>query len=198
MSALLLHPRTRARLAMLLLLGLALVPGWLYLQVRRHAHDQPARPADLIIVLGAGGAGGVSAAYAARLDHAIDLYRRGLASAIIVTERAPVAQHARDYLLAAGVPAEDIAFEDRSTTTWENLWYARKVMRQRGWRSAIIASCGFHLYRALHMAGELGIEAQGAAAPGSPIEASPRRTAHWSRLEVRKLYSHAAWEPTPR
>lgn len=188
--------RTRLLLAAVLVLGLALVPAWLYRQVRAHVHDRPTRPADVIIVLGSGGPGGVSPVYAARLDHALTLYRCGLAPAIIVTEEAPVAGHARDYLLAEGVPAEDIYLEDRSRTTWENLWYAREIMRERGWRSAIVASCGFHLYRALAMARELGIAAQGAAAPGSPVEADPGRAAYLSRLEVWKLLVHP-FEPEP-
>jgi len=192
----LLPRRTRLLLAAVLLLGLALLPAWLYRQVRAHVHDQPTRPADVIIVLGSGGPKAVSRVYAARLDHALSLHRRGLAPAIIVTEQAPVAQHARDYLLGAGVPPEDILLEDHSRTTWENLWYAREVMSAHGWRSAIIASCGFHLYRALEQADELGIEAQGAAAPDSPIEASPGRRARSSRLEVWKLLVHP-WEPTP-
>ncbi len=178
----------------LLLVGL--VPGALYVQVRSHADDQPARAADAIIVLGSGGsATRPSMVYRARLAHAISLYERGFAPAVIVTERSPAAEGARRWLLDRGAPAGDVLMENRSTTTWENLVFARDVMRRNGWQSAIIASCGFHLYRATSMAAELGIEAQGAAAPASPVEANPLARERMSWLEVRKLFAHAIYEP---
>lgn len=186
----------RARAATIGLLLVAMVPGALYVQVRRHAHDQPTHDADAIIVLGAGGGPSrPSATYRARLDHALDLYKRGLAPKIIVTERTPGAEGARRYLLISGVPTEDVLMENRSTTTWENLRFAREVMVERGWNSAIISSCGFHLYRATRMAAELGIDAQGAAAPGSLIEAKPAARTKMTWLEVRKLFAHAIYEP---
>jgi uncharacterized SAM-binding protein YcdF (DUF218 family) len=185
--------------AVVIALGLlALLPGMLYLQVRRHASQQPAEPADVIIVLGSGGNGErPSEVYRARLDHALHLYESQMAPAIIVTERSPGAEAARAYLLDRGVPAEDVLMENRSTTTWENLLFAREVMQQQGWNSAIIASCGFHLYRATAMAQELGMDAQGAAAPASPVEAEPARRERLSMLELRKLLAHAIYEPPP-
>lgn len=186
----------KVRAVIVALLAVALIPGALYLQVRRHAHDRPTRPADAIIVLGSGGgARRPSPIYRARLDHALALYEQGLAPAIIVTERTPGAEGARRWLLEQGVPDRDVFMENRSTTTWENLRFAREVMREQGWGSAIISSCGFHLYRATRMAGELGIDAQGAAAPGSLIEANPDARAKMTWLEVRKLFAHAIYEP---
>ena len=80
--------------------------GWLYATIRGSATTQPDRPADVIIVLGAGwepSAGLPKRVYRARLLYARDLHERGLASHIIVTERAPAAEIARDYLVKIGI-----------------------------------------------------------------------------------------------
>lgn len=181
---------------MLLLLAVALVPGWLYVRVSRGADAQPTHRADVIIVLGSGGtASEPSPIYRGRLRYALDLYRRGYAPAIIVTERSPVAEGAKRWLTQRGVRREDIALENRSRTTWENLTHSRGIMRRRGWRSAIVTSCPFHLYRALLMARELGIPAQGAGSPYSPFDPHRRSRSHLMWLEVRKLLLHAIWEP---
>ena len=188
--------RLRARIAMALLLLVSLVPGALYLQVRGHVEDQPTERADALIVLGAGGtAARPSQVYQSRLDHARHLYEQGFADTIVVTELAPASEGARKYLIAGGVPAHVVLLEDRSTTTWENLRFAAEVARERGVRSVIVVSCGFHLYRATRMARELGFEAQAAAAPDSPIEADPTRRALQSQREVRKIFAHALYEP---
>ncbi len=188
--------RLRARTAMALLLLVGLVPGALYLRVRGHVDDQPTERADALIVLGAGGtATRPSPVYRNRLDHARRLYEQGFADTIVVTELAPASEGARRYLITGGVPEEAVLLEDRSTTTWENLRFAGEVARERRVRSVIVVSCGFHLCRATRMARELGFDAQGAAAPGSPIEADPEKRRLQSRLEVRKMFAHALYEP---
>jgi uncharacterized SAM-binding protein YcdF (DUF218 family) len=165
----------------------------MYAAVRRTAHVQPTRRTDVIIVLGAGWERPThlpTPTYRGRLKHALDLYGCGFADHIIVTELAPAAEIAREYLVSRGVPADAIRFENRSTTTWENLVFARGVMRANGWRSAIVVSDGFHLWRSLQMCQELGIEAQGAATPYSRIERTPRLRRRYSLAEVRKHVTH--------
>ena len=163
---------------------------FLYASVRRSATLQPTRPADVIIVLGSGSWGGKpSPVYQARLDRAFELYSQQFAPRIIVTERAPAAQVAKRYLLAKGAPDEVVFVEDRSATTWENLHYAREIMQQHGWRSAIVASCPFHLFRALKMCSDLGIPAQGAAS-SSPLETNAGSRFSYSLAECRKYIAY--------
>jgi uncharacterized SAM-binding protein YcdF (DUF218 family) len=142
-----------------------------------------AQPADVIVVLGSqvypGGQAGPS--LARRADHAVALYQRGLADHVICaggfTEPQPKseAQVACDRIVAVGVPPEAVTLEDRSTSTEENAAFVAMIMRERGWRSAIIASDGFHLLRATWMFQRAGIEAypspaQATAGPMHPIE----------------------------
>jgi len=143
----------------------------LYVRIRDVDDLQPTRRADCIIVLGAGVRnGGPGRCYRPRLNHAVSLYQNGLAPNIIVTELSPAAEVARDHLLRRGIPRSAIAMENRSRDTWENLSFSQEVMRERGWESAIVVTCPFHLYRSRAMARDLGIDVQMAAAPNSPTE----------------------------
>jgi len=142
-----------------------------------------ARPADVIVVLGSqvypGGRPGQS--LSRRADRAAALYRQGYADHIICaggfTEPEPKseAQAACELIVNTGVPREAVILEDRSTSTEENAAYSALLMRERGWRSAIIVSDGYHLFRATLMFERAGImaypsPAQVTAGPMNPVE----------------------------
>src|SRR5581483_10458753 len=80
------------------------------------------------IVLGAApGSQAPSPVLRARLDHALDLYRRGQVRLIVLTGGADQAQGAAEadigkkYLLGLGLPPEALLTEAHSTTTLEQL-----------------------------------------------------------------------------
>ena len=138
----------------LLLTGLLLFPACLALVDAYGQHDY-AQPADAIVVLGsrvyAGGRPGP--ALTRRTHHAVALYNQGLAPVIICTGGlgpvAPTEAEAACRLAASlGVPAEALLLEGRSHSTEENALFAAEIMAARGWRSAIVVTDGFHLYRA--------------------------------------------------
>ena len=188
--------RRSLRRRALILLGVLLLAAGIAMSVvsacvRRAATAQPTRPADAIIVLGAGSSGGQpKPVYRARLDHGLTLFEAGLAPNIIVTEKAPAAQTAREYLIARGVPEHAVLLEDRSRTTSENLLYAEQVMQEHGCQTAIVVSCGSHLFRALRMSHDLGIAAQGAAAPGTPAERTALKRFKFTFSEARKYLTY--------
>lgn len=71
-------------------------------------------------------------------------------------------------LTARGIAPERIWLEDRSTVTLENLTFSRQVMEEQGLEGPILlVSSDFHIYRALRMARDQGIEAQALAAPSA-------------------------------
>jgi uncharacterized SAM-binding protein YcdF (DUF218 family) len=181
-------PRTwRGCVAAGLLLGCLGTAASLYVAIRRGAHVQPTRPADVIIVLGAGWERPLrqpKRVYRNRLRYGQDLYEQGLAEHIIVTEQSPAAEIAREYLVSRGVPEDAIRVENRSTTTWQNLRFAQEIMRANGWRTAIVVSDGFHLPRCLRMCDDLGLRAEGAATPYSSIEQHPYRRVKYTLREV--------------
>src|SRR5262245_65178684 len=87
-----------------------------------------ARPAAAIVVLGAAQyVGRPSPVLRARIDHAIELWRRGLAPRIIFTggfgdrDTASEAAVSQRYAVSRGVPPKDILIENSGRTTAEAL-----------------------------------------------------------------------------
>lgn len=161
----------------MVLLGAGLAEWSLYRSIRTQAGRDEARPADAIVVFGAAQYNGrPSPVFKARLDHAFELEEHGLAPLLITTGGRggdPVFTEAgvgRDYLIQQGMDAKRIVVESRSETTFESVQAAADLLRERGARSCVVVSDGFHLYRVKQMLRYLGFEAYGSPAPSSPIE----------------------------
>ncbi len=123
---------------------------------------------DVAIVLGASVGGGIpSPVLAARADEAITLYLKGKVSKILVTGDNGALSHdevtpVRKYLLAAGIPAQDIFLDHAGFDTYSSMYRAQAVF---GVRTAAIVTQDFHLPRALFVVRSLGIDAVGIVAP---------------------------------
>ncbi len=124
-------------------------------QVWRSARSDEARPADAIVVLGAAQYNGrPSPVLAARLDHALELWKEGYAKRIVVTggkrpgDRFTEATASADYLIARGVPDADILREVQGRTTWESLAATARILRNRDLRSVLVVSDPYHSMRA--------------------------------------------------
>ena len=151
----------------------------------REAEGEPLAPADLILVLGRRLQDNrPTAVFEARLAHAAELWRRGLAPRILVaggvTGRASLseAMAGRGWLLDKGLPAGAVLVEDQSQHTLENLFHVRETLRAEGWREIILVSDGLHLARAGALAAGLGLRARRSPAPGCP---PPRGSLAWYR-----------------
>jgi uncharacterized SAM-binding protein YcdF (DUF218 family) len=115
-----------------------------------------AQPADVIIVLGAGlrRDNTPGPALTRRTLHAANLWQEGLAPVIICAGGKPgnrtrsEADACAELLRGDGVPEGAIIQEDQSRSTEENASYSLQTMEARGWRSAIIVTDSFHLFRA--------------------------------------------------
>ncbi len=140
------------------------------MRVEEQSQRDEARPADLILVLGAAEySGRPSPVLKARLDHALELYQRKLAPRIMTTGGAggePVFTEGtvgRAYLTSRGVPPEAMIVESEGESTVESTTIAAEIMRRMDLRSAIVVSDGYHIYRVKKM-----LEAKGITAWGSP------------------------------
>lgn len=160
----------------LLILG---VMGAIYWEAR---HDD-ARPVDAILVMGAAQYNGdPSEVLEARLDHALELYRQGLAPVIIVTggnqpgDAYTEAGTSEQYLIDRGVPPDAILMEDMGRDTWASMQNAATVAADRDIDTVLVVSDGFHLFRSERMAEAVGFDAYSSPTPGSPIEP-------WSGIE---------------
>ena len=126
------------------LLGLALLVAlgwfvWLYFQIKTVAGQDEARPADAIAVFGAAEySGRPSPVLHARLDHAVELFRQEIAPLVITlgggSDRDSGMTEGgvgRDYLLANGVPYDQIIAETESVDTEQQVAKLAAIARQR-------------------------------------------------------------------
>lgn len=105
---------------------------------------------DAIIVLGAGitPKGNLSRVAKSRMDMAVELYMEGVAPRIIVTGRKESAVMKR-YAVRKGVSPAHVLLEARALDTIGNAFFTRKLFLQPNrWRSVIVVTSLFHLYRA--------------------------------------------------
>ena len=126
---------------------------WVYVQIENYAGLDQAAPSDAIGVLGAAEYDGrPSPVFRARLDHARDLYNRGIAPLIITLGGVGGDQYSegavgREYLMSLGVPESAIIAETESRTTEESARRIAVIARTNGIRRIVVVSDGTHLFR---------------------------------------------------
>ena len=105
--------RSCARLLVLATVAGIAVAGYATFRIWEQGDRDEQRPADAIVVMGAAQYDGrPSPVFAARLDHAVELYHAGVAPRLVVTggkadgDRTTEAAIARAYAIARGVPAD--------------------------------------------------------------------------------------------
>jgi uncharacterized SAM-binding protein YcdF (DUF218 family) len=172
---------------------------YLYRQIRDCAVRDEARPAEAIVVLGAAQYNGrPSPVLKARLDHALELYNNHLARAIITTgsygpdPNFSEAEVGRKYLVQHGAQAEDIVTEQGSGTTHDSIRAASGLLKSKGWKTALVVSDGFHLFRVKRMFADNGIVAYTSPAPNSPIEVAASQR-FWHSVREVILFSAYRW-----
>jgi uncharacterized SAM-binding protein YcdF (DUF218 family) len=150
------HLRQSITLALMVVAMFAL--GYLSslaIRIHRESAFDDARPADVIIVMGAAEyRGRPSPVLKLRLDHAVELYRQHLA-AYMMTTGGPGGDPTfteggvgRSYLVEQGVPAEAIIVENSGDSTVYSLAAASEILKRMGLRSCIVVSDGYHMFRA--------------------------------------------------
>jgi uncharacterized SAM-binding protein YcdF (DUF218 family) len=138
-----------------------------------------ARTSDAIVVLGAAQyVGRPSPVLRARLDHALDLWQRGLAPRLIFTggmgvgDTTSEAAVSRIYALRHGVPDTAILLENEGRTTRESLAAVSTIMRARQMQTAILVSDPFHMLRLRILSTQYGVNAFTSPTKTSPISAN--------------------------
>ena len=146
-----------------------------------------ARPAQAIVVLGAAQyAGKPSPVLRARLDHALDLWNRRLASLLILTggtgsgDTTSEAAVGRTYARKHGVPDSAILVETEGRTTSESMRAVAGMLEVRGLQSALLVSDPFHMLRLRILARRFGFTPYTSPTQTSPI--SPNREERWKYI----------------
>jgi uncharacterized SAM-binding protein YcdF (DUF218 family) len=145
---------------LLLLIGGTAFRIWQYGRIDDRAH------ADVILVLGAAQYNGdPSSILQARLNHAKALYDEGVAREIITvggrqpTDRYTEAEAGDVYLSHNGVPASRIIEVNTGNDTLTSLQAAAAVLKRHNWRTAVLVSDPWHMFRSKTMAEASGIDA---------------------------------------
>lgn len=167
---------------------------------QRSAATVPYEP--VAIVFGAGAPNGEASPYLSRrLDVALDLYRRGKVTVILVTGDNSRPDYdeptvMRQYLADRGVPAARIVRDFAGFDTWASCVRAKKVF---GVDHATLVTQDFHLPRALLLCRSAGIDGYGVADTGESASGE-RELVNDSAREVLagiKAWGQAVVQPDP-
>jgi uncharacterized SAM-binding protein YcdF (DUF218 family) len=140
---------------------------WLAAQVHQFGQEDHQRPADVLIVLGAGvndWDNSPTPALRHRSEWAAALWHEGVAPVILcsggysTTATASEAEVCRRILGEAGIPADVIFLDEDSHSTLENALFSQQMMTANDWHTAVLVSDGYHLLRARWFFENLGID----------------------------------------
>jgi uncharacterized SAM-binding protein YcdF (DUF218 family) len=166
----------------------------LFLWVWRVSRLDQRRGADAIVVLGAAQYNGKpSPVLKARLDHALELYRQGLAPVLVVTggigagDRVSEATVSRNYLRGLAVPDSALVVRPDGRTTEESMRSVGEWMREHEISKALLVSDPFHMARLRLEARRADLVASTSPTRTSPITAGSRTEIGYLALEALKL-----------
>jgi uncharacterized SAM-binding protein YcdF (DUF218 family) len=182
-------PKTRSYLRIGVAVLGVVVFAWVVsmVMVERVGRRDQARAADAIVVLGAAQyVGRPSPVLRARVDHAVSLWKRGLAPTLILTGGTGVgdttseAAVARKYAMTLGVPDRAIVVEIKGRTTSESMRAVARIMDDREQESVILVSDPFHMLRLSILARRFGLDPYTSPTRTSPITSN--REEHWKYM----------------
>jgi len=192
------------------LLGLALLAaflwsGWVVYQINQVAREDQAQTADAIAVFGAAEySGHPSPVLHARLDHAVELYKRGIAPLVITlgggsdpgsgTTEGGVG---RDYLLANGIPFDRIIAETRSVDTEQQVERLAAIADADNLHHIVVVSDATHLFRIRELCRAAGLNVYTSPRPPlgniSNLDLTERYIHEILSYTSLKLDLHASW-----
>ncbi len=190
-----LRRRTTARgLILRRLLALILIIAtawsiWVYMEIAEVANHDEAQTADAIAVFGAAEySGRPSPVLHARLDHAVELYRKQIAPLVITLGGGSDKDSGnteggvgRDYLLANGIPFDSIVAETHSVDTEQQVHRLAAIAHENNLHHIVVVSDATHLFRVRELCKDAGLD----------VYTSPRPTVgHISNYDLAMRYFH--------
>lgn len=193
------HPQMSwwLRLLVLALVIPLLLLAFTAFQVVRTAALEEIHPADAIVVFGAAEySGRPSPVLRARLDHALDVFHRGMAPVVITTGGAAADPTfteggvGRDYLMHRGIPERSLIAETQGRDTSESAVRVGVIMHANGLHSCVAVSDAYHVFRIRKLLEHEGI---------APVYVAPRPDSRprstWQRevAVLREATSYLLW-----
>ncbi len=131
-----------------------------------------------------------------RLRRAAELYDLGAAPKLLMS-----GDHSREdydevgamkcFAVEAGVPSADVFMDHAGFSTYETMYRAKEMF---GAQKVLVVTQEYHLYRAVYIARQLGMEAYGVAAEGDNYAGQSMRDAR-EVLARCKDFAVALWQP---
>ena len=152
-------------------------------QILKDSEYSNLKDIDCILVLGAGVWGDrPSPMLEDRLNTAIMLYEEGIASKIIMSgdhgrEDYDEVNIMKEYAIKKGISSEDIFMDHAGFSTYDSIYRAKEIFEAE---NILIVTQEYHLYRALHIANSLDINAYG-------VNSDPRKYAGQVYREIREI-----------
>lgn len=138
---------------------------------------------DCILILGAGIWGNKpSPMLEDRLLEGINLYQNNVSDKILMSgdhgrKEYDEVNIMKNYAIQKGIPSENIFMDHAGFSTYESIYRAKEIFEAK---KVVIVTQKYHLYRALYIANQLGLEAYG-------IGADPRQYVGATYREIREI-----------
>ncbi len=143
-------------------------------QIVAESSKQELHPADAIVVFGAAEYDGrPSPVFRARLDHAFELFQKGLAPTVLTTGGSggdpsySEGEVGHDYLVHQGIAEARVIAETQGNDTAQSAKRLAVIMRANHMRSCIAVSDAYHVFRIRNLLEHEGIRVYVAPRPDS-------------------------------
>lgn len=182
----------------LLLVGFLAFLTFTSVQIVHESSLEELHSADAIVVFGAAEySGHPSPVLRARLDHAFDLYEKGIAPIIITTGGAASDPSfseggvGRDYLIRRGIPERNLIGETQGSDTAHSAIRVAVIMQTNGLHSCVAVSDAYHVFRIKKLLEHEGVgTVYVAPRPGS----KPRSIEERTYAVLREACSYLMWK----
>jgi uncharacterized SAM-binding protein YcdF (DUF218 family) len=185
-----------------LLVSLVTATGLAAWRIDHEGTQDTAKPSDALVVLGArvDADGTASPTLRARVEHAVTLYRQGLAPTLVFSGGVgdfgdSEARVSQQFAISLGVPQSACLLEEDSHSTAQNAAFTARLLRRHSLHTLIVVTDPYHLPRALRL-----FALEGVQATGSPVLDAPRHRDAASRLwwTLREVLAQARLSLLPR
>lgn len=179
------------------LVALLVALGAIAASVEQQAGRDETHRAGAIVVFGAAEySGRPSPVYRARLDHAYDLFEKGVAPLIITTGGSALDPKfseggvGRDYLMSRGIPDINLIAETQGDDTAHSAQRTAAILRANGIHQCVAVSDAYHMYRVKQLLQAEGITVYASPRPDPIPHSLPARTA----TALREAFSYLLWK----
>jgi len=162
----------------------------------REASRQEIHPADALVVFGAAEySGRPSPVYRARLDHAFDLFEKGVAPVVITTGGAAADPSfseggvGHDYLMHRGIPDASLIEETQGSDTAQSAERIGVIMRTNHMHSCVAVSDAYHVFRIRKLLEHEGMQVYVSPRPDS----RPHSPSQRGEAVLREAISYMVW-----